>query len=145
MKRLAVPRPRPTRKAEMAVAAGQCLTGASLREYWNGLDGIEQMAVRDVVYGHEQGIDWNQFGAKLGALPAGLAEGLRSLPLPLRFSSFAWETVTGATRLSFCRSRGGGTAPAGVRPAASRGCARRCGRIAGGSGTVTFRRKRRRR
>lgn len=88
VKWLAVPRPRPTRKAEMAVAVEQRLTDASLREYWNGLDGIEQMAVREVLYGREQGIDWNQFGAKHGALPASLAEGFRSLPLPLRFYLF---------------------------------------------------------
>ena len=85
VKWLAVPRPRPTRKTEMAVAVEQRLTDASLHEYWNGLDGIEQMAVREVLYGHEHGVDWNQFGAKHGAIPASLAEGLRSLPLPLRF------------------------------------------------------------
>ena len=69
----------------MATAVARRFTDASLREHWNGLDGIEQMAVREVLYAPQHGIDWNQFGAKHGALPKSLAESHHSLPLPLRF------------------------------------------------------------
>ena len=83
MKRLDVPRPRPTRKAEMAAAVARRLSSAPLRQYWDGLDGIEQMAVRELLYSHEHGIDWNQFVARHEALPKSLVQGHGSLPFPL--------------------------------------------------------------
>ena len=91
VKWLAVPRPRPTRKAEMAAAVARRLTGAALRQYWRDLDGTEQMAVREVLYGYGRGIDWHQFVAKHKALPKNFTAGHRSLSLPLRIFLYRWE------------------------------------------------------
>ncbi len=48
---LAVPKPRPTRKAEMAAAICQRLAGDPLRRLWSNLDEIQQLAVRETLYG----------------------------------------------------------------------------------------------
>ena len=92
----------------MAAAVARRLTNASLREFWNGLDGIEQMAVREVLYGHEHGINWNQFGAKHGALPTSLAEDHYSPPFPFRFflyrlaDRYAGHTVVVPAEVAQC-------------------------------------------
>ena len=67
----------------MAAAVARRLLDGPLRRYWDGLNAIEQMAVREVLYGRELGVDWKQFVAKHGALPAGLAQGHDSPPFPL--------------------------------------------------------------
>ena len=85
VKRLAVPRPRPTRKAEMAAAVERHLGNAPFRQCWDGLDGIKQTAVREVLCGHEHGIDWNQLVARHGALSPRLAQVRHSVPVPLCF------------------------------------------------------------
>ena len=85
MQSLAIPKPRPTRKADMAQAVTRHLTPASLRQRWEDLAAIEQMAVREVLYGGGQDMDWAQFKAKHGGLPAGPAkgDGRHDLPAPL--------------------------------------------------------------
>lgn len=83
VKGLAVPTPRPTRKAEMAASVARRLSDGPLRQYWDGLDAIEQMAVREVLYGRVHGIDWQLFEAKHGAPPPGLVQGHHGLPFPL--------------------------------------------------------------
>ncbi|MCE2474838.1 MAG: hypothetical protein J4F47_04545 [Alphaproteobacteria bacterium] len=87
---LAIPKPRPIRKVEMAAAVADRLTSASLRQYWNALDEIEHMVVREVLYGHEQGSDWRQVKAKHKSLPPSLAQDHHSLPTPLSLFLYRW-------------------------------------------------------
>ena len=68
---LAVPTPRPTRKAQMIAFIESQLTGSSLEKLWNGLDQIEQLAVREAVHGDFHRVFKDQFQAKYGKFPEG--------------------------------------------------------------------------
>ena len=50
VKWLGFPNPRPTRKADMAVAIKSRLTAMYLRQLWNDLDKVEQAAVSEALY-----------------------------------------------------------------------------------------------
>ena len=65
---LPLAKPLPTRKHDMVLAIEKRLSGKALRETWNGLDDMEQLAVREAVYcsGH---FDPRRFQAKYGSLP----------------------------------------------------------------------------
>ena len=80
---LAVPEPQPTRKSELAAAVERRLASTSLRRYWDDLDEIGQMAIREVLYGDGRGIDWHRFGAKYGVLPASVMRGQKVSSYPL--------------------------------------------------------------
>lgn len=82
---LSVPKPRPTRKHEMAAAVGKRLAGASLRRLWDDLDEIQQLAVREALYGSREGLAWRRFEAKYGERPSAWGERIHDESLPLRF------------------------------------------------------------
>lgn len=67
---LPIPKPRPTRKAEMAAAIESRLAGDSLRDLWGRLQEIEQLAVREALYDPGGQLDQVQFLARYGSLPA---------------------------------------------------------------------------
>ena len=69
---LPIPKPRPTRKAEMAAAIEDRLAGDSLRNLWDRLGELEQLAVREALYDPGGQLDRVQFQARYGALPAGV-------------------------------------------------------------------------
>ena len=92
---MAVPKPHPTRKDEMAAIVKGRLTPPTIREYWDDLNAIEKMAVREVLYGDGLGIDWDQFLAKHGALPAAVVRSKKSSPYPLRCLLYQPKTLDG--------------------------------------------------
>ena len=73
MRALSVPKPQPTRKADMVQAiAVRMDDDALLNAVWERLDALERMAVRETV--HDDGIfDRTRFLAKYGSVPPGLA------------------------------------------------------------------------
>ena len=71
MSRLSVPKPRPTRKADMVAAVENRLVGESLRRLWDDLDETQRFAVSEALHDPESGFHPKRFKAKYGALPAG--------------------------------------------------------------------------
>ncbi len=67
---LSVPKPRPTRKADMVEMVHQRLE-EGLRDIWELLDDIERLAVREAVHGNGL-FDGARFHARYGASPKGL-------------------------------------------------------------------------
>ena len=73
MQALSIPKPRPTRKADIVRAIAERMEDdALLRDIWAQLDGQEQMVVRETVYDGGW-LNVARFVAKHGALPPGLA------------------------------------------------------------------------
>ena len=66
-----VPKPLPTRKADMAEAIARSLSGSRLRAAWDCLDETQQLAVGEVLYGREGTLHAGRFLAKYGKLPEG--------------------------------------------------------------------------
>lgn len=85
MNTLPVPKPRPTRKADMAKAIEGYLRGSSLRWIWETLDEQQQLAVRETLHGIDGEFNPEQFKAKYGKLPKGYDESSSSQPSPLNF------------------------------------------------------------
>ena len=79
---LAVPTPKPTRKAEMVDALRRRLTVRTLRELWEQLDEIQQLAVAETLYGEGGRFDAGRFHVKYGELPQGMGE-YRAVESPL--------------------------------------------------------------
>ncbi len=80
-----VPKPLPTRKAEMVRAIATRLSGGRLRETWDRLDEHQQLAVRETLHSPEGVFDPARFRARYGRLPAGYKDtGYRKSSL-LRF------------------------------------------------------------
>lgn len=81
---LSVPKPPPTRKADMIAAIERRLGGASLRRLWDDLDEVQRLAVGEALH-DAGGFEAARFGAKYGAFPAGF-DGIGAPgALPLRF------------------------------------------------------------
>ncbi|MYB38328.1 MAG: hypothetical protein F4169_22135 [Gammaproteobacteria bacterium] len=71
MKAVSIPKPQPTRKADMVQAIAERMADDSLlREIWAQLDALEQLAVRETIYNHGK-FDATKFQAKHGAVPGG--------------------------------------------------------------------------
>lgn len=70
---LPLAKPLPTRKHDMVLAIEKQLSGKALRETWNGLDDMEQLAVREAVYGSGH-FDPRRFQARYGSLPSTFGE-----------------------------------------------------------------------
>ena len=66
-----VPKPLPTRKAEMAQAIVRRLSGRRLREAWERLDKTQQLVVTETLHGFDTEFDPARFRARYGKLPAG--------------------------------------------------------------------------
>lgn len=66
-----VPKPLPTRKADMVRAIVGRLSGSGLRQTWDRLDETQQLAVRETLHGAEGFFDPSRFRARHGKLPAG--------------------------------------------------------------------------
>ena len=100
VKALSVPKPQPTRKADMAqVIAERMADDSLLRDIWAQLDALEQMAVRETIYNGGK-FDATRFQAKHGALPSGFRRGT---------SYWRWEGAAGdRLRLLFVPSHRGG-------------------------------------
>ena len=64
-----VPKPLPTRKADMAEAIARRLSGGLLRAAWDCLDATQQLAVGEVLHGHGGAFSANRFRARYGKLP----------------------------------------------------------------------------
>ena len=92
---LSVPKPQPTRKADMIAAIEGRLSGASLGRLWDDLDEDQQLAVREALHDAE-GFEAARFEAKYGALPSGF--GLRGSPdgLPLHLFLHFGSSYEGA-------------------------------------------------
>ena len=82
---LSVPKPRPTRKAEIAKAIDGCLRGESLRTLWGKLNEHQQLAVRETLHGFDGEFNPEQFNAKYGKLPAGCGGSPSSQSSPIHF------------------------------------------------------------
>ncbi len=81
---LSVPKPQPTRKADMVAAIEGRLAGASLRRLWDGLDELQRLAVGEALHDAE-GFEPERFEARYGALPEGFDRRGAPDALPLRF------------------------------------------------------------
>ena len=66
-----VPRPHPTRKAEMTTVLDKLLSGKSLRALWSALNPLQQTALAEAVCNRFGSFNGEQFRAKYGAVPAG--------------------------------------------------------------------------
>ena len=73
MRRLSVPKPLPTRKADMVTAVESRLAGESLRRLWDELDEKQRFAVSEALHDPYGGFHPERFKAKYGALPAGFS------------------------------------------------------------------------
>ncbi len=71
---LAVPRPRPTRKAEMVDVLRRRLTVRTLKDLWEQLDEKQQLAVAETLYGVPGRFDAGRFRVKYGEPPRGIGE-----------------------------------------------------------------------
>ena len=81
---LSVPKPQPTRKADMIAAIEGRLSGASLLRLWDDLDEVERLAVSEALHDTE-GFEAARFEAKYDAFPAGF-DGIGAPgALPLHF------------------------------------------------------------
>lgn len=68
---LSLPKPLPTRKADMVQAIVDRLSGRGLRHTWDRLDETQQLAVRETLHGADGSFDPARFQGKYGKLPAG--------------------------------------------------------------------------
>ena len=68
---LPIPKPYPTRKAEMILAIAGHLSGPRLQALWGRLDETQQLAVRETLHGPERAFDADRFRARYGKLPSG--------------------------------------------------------------------------
>lgn len=84
MNTLPVPKPRPTRKADMAETVAGYLRGSSLRRIWETLDEHQQLAVRETLHGVGRKFDPERFKARYGKLPKGYEGSSSRQPSPLR-------------------------------------------------------------
>ena len=91
MNTLPVPKPRPTRKADMAKAIEGYLHGSSLRTIWETLGEHQQLAVRETLHGFGGEFDPERFKAKYGKLPKDYEGGSSSQPSPLNFFLYPKE------------------------------------------------------
>ena len=82
---LPIPKPHPTRKADLIVAIVDKLTDDYLRELWDNLGEKEQLAVRETLYDPVGELDRKQFLAKYGALPEKFSNRDLRIPSPLNF------------------------------------------------------------
>lgn len=74
MQALSIPKPQPTRKADIVQAIARRMEDdALLRVIWEQLDAQQQMAVRETVHDAGSSLDVTRFSAKHGGLPAGFA------------------------------------------------------------------------
>lgn len=71
---LAVPTPKPTRKAEMVNVLVRRLTVRTLKDLWAQLDEKQQLAVAETLYGGDRRFDASRFRVKYGDLPQGIGE-----------------------------------------------------------------------
>ena len=79
-----VPKPLPTRKADMIRAIVGRLSGSRLRQMWDRLDETQQMAVRETLHGAEGSFDPSRFLARHGNLPVGYKDPGYRKSSPLR-------------------------------------------------------------
>ena len=86
-----VPKPYPTRKADMAVALDKQMSGKALHMLWNALNPMQQAAVAEAVHDMHGRFNAQQFEAKYGDMPQGYrlkdyreTSLLRLFALPLR-------------------------------------------------------------
>lgn len=93
---LSVPKPRPTRKADMVAAIARRLSGASLRRLWDDLDELQRLAVGEALH-DAKGYEPERFRAKYGALPAGFDRPGAPDALPLRLLLHFGGAHTGST------------------------------------------------
>ena len=100
--RLSVPKPRPTRKADMVAAIESRLAGGSLRRLWDDLDETQRFAVSEALHDPESGFHPERFKAKYGALPTG-------------FSRYV-TPESSLLRLLLYPAEGYGDAPLGIPP-----------------------------
>ena len=91
MNTLPVPKPRPTRKADMAKAIEGYLHGSSLRTIWETLGEHQQLAVRETLHGFGGEFDPERFKAKYGKLPKDYEGSSSSQPSPLYFFLYPKE------------------------------------------------------
>jgi len=84
VKWLSVPKPPPTRKADMIAAIERRLGGVLLRRLWDKLDEVQRLAVREALH-DAGGFDAGRFEAKYDTFPAGFAGIGAPGALPLRF------------------------------------------------------------
>lgn len=86
-KYLPVSAPFPTRKLDLVVAVERCLHGEFYRRAWNDLDGIQQLAVRQLVHGTRDVFRPTQFRFRYGTIPRGCDEFVNCAKptLPFRF------------------------------------------------------------
>ena len=68
---LPIPKPYPTRKAEMILAIAGHLSGPRLQALWGRLDKTQQLAVRETLHDPERAFDADRFRARYGKLPSG--------------------------------------------------------------------------
>lgn len=71
---LAVPTPKPTRKAEMVNVLVRRLTVRRLKDLWEQLDEKQQLAVAETLYGVPGRFDAGRFRVKYGEPPQGIGE-----------------------------------------------------------------------
>lgn len=81
---LSLPKPLPTRKADMVGAVVGHLAGRGLRQTWGLLDETQQLAVRETLHGADGSFDPARFRAKYGKLPAGYEDPGYRKSSPLR-------------------------------------------------------------
>ena len=93
---LSVPKPRPTRKADMVAAIARRLSGASLRCLWDGLDELQRLAVGEALH-DPKGYAPDRFRARYGALPPGFDRRVSPAALPLRLFLHYGGAHTGST------------------------------------------------
>lgn len=79
-----VPKPLPTRKADMADAIAHRLSGSRLRSAWGRLDKTQQLAVREVLHGAGGAFHPGRFQSRYGKLPEGLKDSGYGKSSPLR-------------------------------------------------------------
>lgn len=92
LKYLNLPKPWPSRKAEMIEAITARLLGDGARDLWRSLDETQQLAVREAVHGPKGGFDQDSFSAKYGKLPKGFEHpdrGYYELSLPIQLVFFS--------------------------------------------------------
>ena len=87
-----IPNPKPTRKADMIrIIEGRLTAARHLRQLWEDLSKIEQLAVREVLYSPEWIHIPNQFEAKYRAWPDVNFKDFSKKALPVRFFLYSTE------------------------------------------------------
>ena len=69
VRRLQIPKPPPTRKADMAAVIERHLSDASLRKLRNGLDDVQQQAVGETLQGPRGEFEPDRFQARTARCP----------------------------------------------------------------------------